>query len=293
MTHPDFIGDPVQPPVVKVTLDRPAAPPLLLDDPPLIPIRVLLLCLGQRQAALSHKPLKPLLLPVAVRNIIKQPHQLHRPAKPERPHRVLTPQLRAGADHPKALQNPLHLRLLDGRGKLIPNLPGEGIFQLFQAFLVMRVHRHRLFQHIIQVKPCPAVYNKGCLGQNILVHLVQRVPELGHTYPVQVKDQGIKIPGIFAAPPPPKIGDRRHNREIGVLQLPQLVQFVSDGTAFRFTVPLDLQGNPRCLVNLTFRHRHRNSVSLPVLKMALSLERSFREDLSIKLIRIHWLQKLL
>ena len=293
MTHPDFIGDPVQPPVVKVTLDRPAAPPLLLDDPPLIPIRVLLLCLGQRQAALSHKPLKPLLLPVAVRNIIKQPRQLHRPAKPERPHRVLTPQLRAGADHPKALQNPLHLRLLDGRGKLIPNLPGEGIFQLFQAFLVMRVHRHRLFQHIIQVKPCPAVYNKGCLGQNILVHLVQRVPKLGHTHPVQVKNQGIEIPGIFAAPPPPKIGDRGHNREIGILQLPQLVQFVSDGTAFRFTVPLDLQGNPRCLVNLTFRHRHRNSVSLPVLKMALSLERSFREDLSIKLIRIHWLQKLL
>ena len=293
MAHPDFIGDPVQPPVVKVTLDRPAAPPLLLDDPPLIPIRVLLFRLGQRQAALSHKPLKPLLFPVAVRDIIKQPRQLHRPAEPERPHRVLTPQLRAGADHPKALQNPLHLRLLDGGGKLIPNLPGKGIFQLFQAFLVVRVHRHRLFQHIIQVKPRPAVYNKGCLGQNILVHLVQRVPELGHTHPVQVKDQGIEIPGIFAAPPPPKIGDRGHNREIGVLQLPQLVQLVSDGTAFRFTVPLDLQGNPRCLVNLTFRHRHRNSVSLPVLKMALPLERSFREDLTIKLIRLHRLQKLL
>ena len=208
MAHPDFIGDPVQPPVVKVTLDRPAAPPLLFDNPPLIPIRVLLLRLGQRQAALSHKPLKPLLLPVAVRDIIKQPRQLHRPAEPERPHRVLTPQLRAGADHPKALQNPLHLRLLDGGGKLIPNLPSKGIFQLFQAFLVMRVHRHRLFQHIIQVKPRPTVYNKGCLGQNILVDLVQRVPELGHTYSVQIKHQSIEIPGIFAAPPQPKIGDR-------------------------------------------------------------------------------------
>ena len=93
MAHPDFIGDPVQPPVVKVTLDRPAAPPLLLDDPPLIPIRVLLFRLGQRQAALSHKSLKPLLLPVAVRDIIKQLPQLHRPTEPERPHRVLTPQL--------------------------------------------------------------------------------------------------------------------------------------------------------------------------------------------------------
>ena len=81
-----------------------------------------------------------------------------------------------------------------------------------------------------QVKPCPAVYNKGCLGQNILVHLVQRVPELGHTYPVQVKHQGIEIPGIFAAPPPSKIGDRGHNREIGVLQLPQLIQLISNGT---------------------------------------------------------------
>ena len=292
MSHPDFIGDPVQPPVVKVTLDCPAAPPLLLDNPPLIPIRILLLRLGQRQAALSHKPLKPLLLPVTVRDIIKQPRQLHRPAEPERPHRVLTPQLRAGADHPKTLQNPLHLRLLDGGGKLIPNLPGKGIFQLFQAFLVVRVHRHRLFQHIIQVKPRPAVYNKGCLGQNILVHLVQRVPKLWHTHPVQVKDQGIEIPGIFAAPPPSKIGDRGHNREIGVLQLPQLVQLVSNGTAFRFTVPLNLQGNTSSLINLTFRHRHRDPVSLPVLKMTLPLERSFREDLTIKLIRLHRLQKL-
>ena len=31
------------------------------------------------------------------------------------------------------------MRLLDGGGKLIPNLPGKGIFQLFQAFLVVRV----------------------------------------------------------------------------------------------------------------------------------------------------------
>ena len=84
-----------------------------------------------------------------------------------------------------------------------------------------------------------------------------------------------------------KIGDRGHNREIGVLQLPQLVQLVSDGTSFRFTVPLDLQGNPGCLVNLTFGHCHRDPVSLPVLKMALPLERSFREDLTIKLIRLH------
>ena len=122
---------------------------------------------------------------------------------------------------------------------------------------------------------------------------MQRVPELGHTYPVQVKDQSIEIPGIFAAPPQPKIGDRGHNRKIGVLQLPQLVQLVSDGTAFRFTVPLDLQGDPGCPVNLTFRHCHRDPVSLPVLKMALPLERSFREDLTIKLIRLHRLQKLL
>ena len=118
-------------------------------------------------------------------------------------------------------------------------------------------------------------------------------PELGHTYPVQVKDQGIEIPGIFAAPPPSKIGDRGHNREIGVLQLPQLVQLVSNGTAFRFTVPLNLQGNTSSLVNLTFRHRHRDPVSLPVLKMTLPLERSFREDLTIKLIRLHRLQKFL
>ena len=47
MAHPDLVPDPVQPPVIKVTLDRPATPPLLLDNPPLIPVRVLLLRLGQ------------------------------------------------------------------------------------------------------------------------------------------------------------------------------------------------------------------------------------------------------
>ena len=157
----------------------------------------------------------------------------------------------------------------------------------------MRVHRHRLFQHIIQVKTCPAVYNKGCLGQNILVHLVQRVPELGHTYPVQVKHQGIEIPGVLAAPTQPKIRDWRHNRKISILQLPQLIQLISNGTPFRLTIFLYLQSDPGCLVNLTFRHRHRNPVSLPVLKMALSLERSFRKNLTIKFIWLHRLQKLL
>ena len=42
------------------------------------------------------------------------------------------------------------------------------------------------------MKSRPAVYDKGCLGKNILVHLVQRVPELGHTHPIQIKDQGIE-----------------------------------------------------------------------------------------------------
>ena len=291
MAYPNFISDPVQPPIVKVTLDRPAAPPFLLDDPPFIPIWVLLLCFIQRQAALSHKPLKPLPLPVTVWDIIKQPFQIHWPTEPERPYRVLPPQFRARADHPKALQNTLHLRFFYRGGISVPNLPSKGIFQLLQAFLIVRIHRHWLFQHIIQVKPRPAVYNKGCLGQNILVHLVQRVPKLRHTYPVQVKHQSIKIPGIFTAPPQTKIGNRGHNSEIGVLQLPQLVQLVSDSTAFRFTVPLDLQGDPSRLIDLDFLNRHRNPISLPVLKMSLPLERTLREYLPIKLIRRHRLQK--
>ena len=88
MAYPNFISDPVQPPIVKVTLDRPAAPPFLLDDPPFIPIWVLLLCFIQRKAALSHKPLKPLPLPVTVWDIIKQPFQIHWPPEPERPYSV-------------------------------------------------------------------------------------------------------------------------------------------------------------------------------------------------------------
>ena len=88
-------------------------------------------------------------LDVAVRNIIEQLRQFHRPAKPERPHRVLPSQFRAGADHPKALQNALHLRFFYRGGISVPNLPSKGIFQLLQAFLVVRIHRHWLFQHII------------------------------------------------------------------------------------------------------------------------------------------------
>ncbi len=116
----------------------------------------------------------------------------------------------------------------------------------------------------------------------------RRLLRLWHTHPVQVKDRGVEIPGIFAAPPPSqKIGDRGHNGGIGVLQLPQLVQLVSNRGAFRFTVGLDLQGNTGChLLNLTFRHRHRDPVSLPVLKMTLPLRKMGWEDLTIKLIRL-------
>ena len=93
MPDPDFIPDPLPPPVVQVTLNHPAAPPLLLDDPPLVPIRVLLLRFFQRQAALSHKPIDALLLPVAGRDIIEQPRQFYRPTKPERPDGVFPAQL--------------------------------------------------------------------------------------------------------------------------------------------------------------------------------------------------------
>ena len=153
----------------------------------------------------------------------------------------------------------------------------------------MRVHRDRLLQHIIQVKPCPAVYDKGCLGKNILVHLVQGVPELGHTHPIQVKDQGIEIPGVLTAPPPPKVGQGRHDGKVRIVDLRQLRQFIGDRVAFGLAFLFDLQGDP-CRLR---RHRHRDSVPLCVLKMTLPFKATHREDLPVKFKGCDRLQELL
>ena len=142
----------------------------------------------------------------------------------------------------------------------------------------MRIHRDRFLQHIIQVKPRPAVYDKGSLGENILVHLVQRVPELGHPHTIQVKDQSIEIPGILAAATPPEVGQRRHDGKIRIKDLGQLRKLIGNGVASGLSISLDLHSDPRSL-----RYRHRNPVAFLVLKMALPLKTAHREDLPIKL----------
>ena len=142
----------------------------------------------------------------------------------------------------------------------------------------MRIHRDRFLQHIIQVKSRPAVYDKGSLGQNILVHLVQRVPELWHLNPIQVKDHGIEIPGILAAATPPEVGQRRHDGKIGIKDLGQLRKLIGDGVAPCLSITLNLHSDPRSLW-----HRHRNPVAFLVLKMALPLKTAHREDIPIKL----------
>ena len=182
----------------------------------------------------------------------------------------------------------MYLRFFNRGGIPVPYLPSEGIFQLLQAFLIVRIHRNRLLQDIIQVKPCPAVYNKGRLGKNILVHLVQRVPELRHTHPVQVEYHGIEIPGIFATPTPPKVRQRGHDGKVCVKNLRQLRQLIGDGVASGLTVSLNSQGNPSGLWN-----RHRNSVAFLILEMAFSLKTAHGEDLPVKLKRRHRLQELL
>ena len=127
------------------------------------------------------------------------------------------------------------------------------------------------------MKSGPAVYNKSRLGKNILVHLVQRVPELGHTHPIQIKDQGIEIPSVLATPPPPKVRQRGHDSKVRIKDLGQLRQFVRDGIAFGLAVTLDLQSNPCGL-----RHRHRDPIALRVLKMAFPLKTAYRKDLPVK-----------
>ena len=174
----------------------------------LVPVRIPFLRLGQRQAALAHKRLYALLFPVAVRNVIQQLLQLHSAAVPIRHHRIVLTQLCAGSHHTEALQNTLHLRLSDGRCEPVPDLPGEGIFQLLQNLLIVRVHRDRLGQQIIQVQPRPAIYPEGSLGNNVLIHLMQRVTKLRHTHAIQIEHHRIKIPGVFPVSLPTEIRDR-------------------------------------------------------------------------------------
>ena len=124
MADLDLVLDPMQPPIVEIPLDRPAAPPLLLDDPPLVPVRILLLRLGQREPTLPHKPQELLLLTVAVRDKLQQLFQRHPPAEPVGRHRILPPKFGAGANHPEPLQNALQLRLLNRGGEPVPYLAG-------------------------------------------------------------------------------------------------------------------------------------------------------------------------
>ena len=267
MAHTDLIGDPMQPPIIEIPLHRPAPPALLLYHPALIPVRILLLRLGQRQTALSHERLYALLLTVTVWDIIKQLLQLHRTAIPIGHHRIVLSQLCAGSHHTKTLQNALHLRFTDGRGKPVPDLPGKGIFQFLQNFLILWIHGNRLGQHIIQVQPCPAVYYEGCFGNNILVHLMQRVTKLRHTYAVQIKHHRIEIPGILPTALPTKIRDGGHYCKIRVPNILQLLQLVRDHMTVGFAVSLNLQRNA-----VFRRHHQRNTISLRVLKVASALK---------------------
>ena len=123
MANADLVADPMQPPVIKVTFHRPAAPALLLDDPSLIPVRVLLLRLIYGEPTLSHEAQELLLLPIAIRNKLQQLLYRHPPTEPICRHRIVPAQLRPRSNHPETLQNPLYLRFLDGGGIPVPYLP--------------------------------------------------------------------------------------------------------------------------------------------------------------------------
>ena len=82
------------------------------------------------------------------RHLPKQLLQLHRAAIPIGYPRTVLPQLGAGSDHPEALQNALHLRLLNRRSKPLPHLPGETVIQLLQNLLILRVHRAVSYTHL-------------------------------------------------------------------------------------------------------------------------------------------------
>ena len=149
----------------------------------------------------------------------------------------------------------------------------------------MRVHRDRLGQHIIQMQPRPAVYHEGSLGNNVLVHLMQRVTELRHTHAVQIEHHRIEIPCVFPISLPTEIRNRGHDRKLRVLDVLQLFQFICDHMTVGFAVSLDLQRNT------VFRWYHQSdTISLGILKVTSALKRSLRENLPVKLKRLHRLQ---
>ena len=150
--------------------------------------------------------------------------------------------------------------------------------------LVLPVHGNRLGQNIVQMQSCSTVHYKSSLGQNILIHLMKHIPELGHSNPVNIENQGIKEPRKFPGPLSPVIRNRRHNGKIRVRQLLQLFQIVRNDIPLCFTVPLDLQSNPIERTTLT-RERNSDSIRLFILIMPFPLKRPLREDLTVKLKR--------
>ena len=153
MAHTDLVLNTSQPPIIEISLHRPATSPLALHDPAFIPVRVLLLCCRQRHTTLFQNALQ--LLPFTVRRwyVSQQIIQLYPAPKLKRYHRIAFTQFCSGADYPEPLHKTLHLRLLN-RGRVpVPNLPGQGILQFLQIMLILRIHRNRLGQNIIQVQP--------------------------------------------------------------------------------------------------------------------------------------------
>ena len=73
---------------------------------------------------------------------------------------------------------------------------------------------------------------------------MQRVPELRHTHTVQIKDQAYRNRAFFPLCRLPKLGDRGHDRKIGVLKIWQRGQVIRDRVPLCPTVPLDLQAIP-------------------------------------------------
>ena len=155
---------------------------------------------------------------------------------------------------------------------LFPDLPGKSVFQFLQNLLILRVHRNRLRQHIIQMQAGSAVYHEGSPGNNVLVHLMQRIPELRHPYTVKVKDHRIEIPGILPRRCRPKyeIGD------MIVKSVPWISLSSSSSSVIKcrraFPSPSISNATPFSRLSCFFWNSQRNSVSLGIFIMPFPLK---------------------
>ena len=272
----DIVHDPPLPPLVEIPLAHPpvAELRLLLHDPLLVPLRIELLRLRQRDHSLR-ADIRPVErhIHLAGRDRRLDVFQRVPPiTEPISPHRVPLAELAQGSHAPEALIDPGQIRLVRGqRAGVIPQPPDERLFQIPQHGLQIPIERDRLRQQIVQVQPLARADKVGRAELHTVPELLQQVLQLVDPDIVDVDCHGEELMGIPLRVRPAVEADRRDQPEGIPDRFFQTVQLVRDHilpvTAAR---PPDLG---------------EDDVPLRILLVALPLQGSRREHIPVELLR--------